>query len=1207
MRSDYGELALDRLRVFVQQRGVPVLLSSRPDGYKLFKAKLSGWADGHIADLSELQQRRLATTWFAHQLRNANEDLADEVVSQRTMAEVETFFEDLHDSPDLAQLAAVPLLLCLLIALRRAEVALPRSRFRVYEEVVKHLLEAHPRRRRRAAAMADDDNTLSSTDMRQAFERLAYEMHCAYPEGMIPIETASEVVAAYLQDGEVGVGLERIEARRVGARLVDVGETNTGLLVGRSPREAGFFHRSLQEFLAAGYLSRINDQLEVVQTRRLDPQWREVLLGALHFTRRTQDAREFINRLRAPGGTVAQRQHLAQLLAEAAFGEFPVPPAVAQEIARDTLTAIEHETWAPQRERLLSHSLDGLQSAKVRDLVHERLRRWFPERLRHPAAVLEAMGTWPIEDETVSLLLRGLHAEDASRRISAAKALAALGCQQPTLFNELARVAMQAQSLDAQAGAVYALVRGWPEALDLSEMLDYHATSPDPDQRLIAYAGLAKQGRLGDEQLEEVLHFRSYRSEISYFLRHLVVEVLVQGWPGDLRVRDACLSGLSQAGMDKDLNWQVLFQGFASDLRVQDAVSEEIREKESPFLSLHDAWPQLLRRFRDVPALVRAIEVRLKRGDLTDHDLHFASLIGQTAFSKTKLLENLNDDYRHWPAEALLEGWGMDDPEIAPRLLELATGPDDVAASIAFLIPDILRDPATARQRLIALLRDPKCARPDFVLNGLYKVGVGEDGQSILDAALIYLDRSSNGADYVFRLFPQETRVLRYAEQLLEKGAGWAAGAIAHYLGHEESIRRALRDQSMPLDPGLRFAIASKLRQRLGDPEEVLSLLEAHHEESDVETRVQCSISLAHRARTEGRQLAPTIEYFMQEMHAHRVSLRVAMRTGIAGLLTLRAIDALTVEVHGRRILDWIPLLLDNYETPGNFVATVARHWEDVRDVVRPALTEGREGGFAREVGLEALAAYADGSSLAGQDLLEVIERDRTIRHSPAVLRFLGRVLPGSGLLLEACLDVLREENPRRDTSLAAAQLLGKYFGGNISVLERLTTATGSVPPQEDVLMAIVEGWPESPVVKEAYDWYTLNRESLSYSLYFRLAGLHSTPEQLITALNATFKSCAAAPAIASQSIVPPLVRRLRQDPAFGTALATWLTTDRNPSAIATIPRLLARAGVLSDELREWCATEIERLSGENTTAPIGTDLIAGRVRPVLHSLLDAI
>lgn len=1115
----------------------------------------------------------------------------------------------MQNSPDLAQLAAIPLLLCLLITLHRAEVTLPRSRFRVYEEVIKHLLEAHPQRRRRAAAMGDDETALTSQEIRHAFERLAYEMHCSYPEGTIPIEAAREVVVTYLQDDEIGLGLGRREALASAQKLVAVGELSSGLLVGRSPHEAGFFHRSLQEFLAAGYLSRLDGQLEIIGMRRLDTQWREVLLGTLHFTRQPQQVRSLMELLRSSGGSVAQRQHLADLLAETVFGEFPVPPAMAQEIARETLMSIERETWVPQRERLLGHVIDGLRSAKVRDLVQEQLKQWFPERVRYRSAALEVMGAWPVEDETATILFRGLYEEDVSDRMAAAKSLAAFGSRQPKLFDELARVALQAQSVEAQAGAVHALVLGWPDSLDLTEILDHYASSPHSEQRLFAYAGLAKQGRLTDERLGDVLSFREYQSGISYHLRNLVVNVLVEGWSGDLRVRDACMP--NRSGFAKDLDWEILFQGFSFDPQVLDAIIKEIREKKHPFLGVHDAWPQLLERFRDVPLVMQAIDAHLERGDLDSRELYFASLIGRTPMAKAELLKKLKEGLPHWPADALLEGWGMDDPEVAPSLLALVTESEDSAARVGFLIPRILPDPDVARRRLLTLLQDPGCARPDFVLNGLTQVGVGDDAQSILDAAFIHLDKMPdsefNGANHVFRLFPENPRVLNYALKLLEEGNGWV-GSIGYHLRDAESIRKRLRAWSMPLDPGSRFVIASKLRQRLGDPQIILNLLGKHKMESDAETRVQCAISLAHRIRIEEQEPEPVIESFVQQAKEPGLAHSSGMQAGIAGLLALKAFDALNIEIRNRTLLKWIPFLLEhNFDTPWNFTDIVVQHWEYVRDAVMPSVTEGQDEELPHLAVLEALAPYADGSSLLRKDLLEAINRNPNFMHSPATLRFLGHTLPRSGLLLEACLEVMGAEKYRRDTSLIAAQLLGKHFGGNSQVLERLTTANSHIPPQEDILIALVEGWPESLIVRESFNWYVAHQESASYSLFFRLSSLFSKPEKIIKSLEGLFNHWMMDSAVAFESIVPPLVRRLRQDSTFATALASQMISERNPSMLASVPRLLASAGVLSDEVREWCTEEIKRLSKEETVASVGIDLLAGRVRPVLHSLLDAI
>jgi len=76
----------------------------------------------------------------------------------------------------------------------------------------------------------------------------------------------------------------------------------------------------------------------------------------------------------------------------------------------------------------------------------------------------------------------------------------------------------------------------------------------------------------------------------------------------------------------------------------------------------------------------------------------------------------------------------MDDPEVATALSELAMTPK--AAEIGFLLPRIIPDAETCRERLMMLLRDPQCRRPDFVLSGLWQLKQPEHSGEIVEAAL---------------------------------------------------------------------------------------------------------------------------------------------------------------------------------------------------------------------------------------------------------------------------------------------------------------------------------------------------------------------------------------------------------------------------------------------------------------------------------------
>ena len=54
------------------------------------------------------------------------------------------------------------------------------------------------------------------------------------------------------------VGASAHEARQTARALVTLGEEEIGILVRKSPREIGFFHRIFQEYLAAQHLSRLS-------------------------------------------------------------------------------------------------------------------------------------------------------------------------------------------------------------------------------------------------------------------------------------------------------------------------------------------------------------------------------------------------------------------------------------------------------------------------------------------------------------------------------------------------------------------------------------------------------------------------------------------------------------------------------------------------------------------------------------------------------------------------------------------------------------------------------------------------------------------------------------------------------------------------------------------------------------------------------------
>jgi len=176
--EEAARLALDTLQVFIAQRHVPAVVTSRPHGFDRLGMQVAAWQIGELSDFSPIQQQQLARVWFLRK-NTATSPGSPELPDLERRAETETaeFLTELSRSPDLQELAEVPLLLCLLIAHRFLNARLPQGRFRAYDSLIEHLISTHPHRRRKAAFLAEPPPDLSEGDVKRILAHLAYHIH----------------------------------------------------------------------------------------------------------------------------------------------------------------------------------------------------------------------------------------------------------------------------------------------------------------------------------------------------------------------------------------------------------------------------------------------------------------------------------------------------------------------------------------------------------------------------------------------------------------------------------------------------------------------------------------------------------------------------------------------------------------------------------------------------------------------------------------------------------------------------------------------------------------------------------------------------------------------------------------------------------------------------------------------------------------------
>ncbi|RCS46488.1 NACHT domain-containing protein [Bremerella cremea] len=425
-------IALNKLQVFVEQRNIPVVASSRPGGFRKLGIPTDQWQVADLADFSTDQQRQLAATWFAqsqnttvdHHSRNTDDNV------DRITFETDSFMAELERSFDLRELAKVPLLLLLLIYHRLQRSSLPNGRFKAYESIVTHLIETHPHRRRVAATVHNVDPELSDDDVGRALAFVAYHLQCHDTGGVVDIQDAISVLEKFMRDEHHGFGLSHPDSRRLSRRILDIGEGSIGLLVRRSNHEIAFFHRSFQEYLAAVHLCELSlaEQISVIKEQSGNPQWHETIMSLFHLTRRSQDLKSFVEIIEEQyaTATVFEQMEIEAVLAEIAFGSFGCSPGDAQQIAESTFTRIERGDWMPQRERLLRIALEGCRTTVVKERVKQKITQWFPCRLKLRGEVYTAMSDWSYSNEVIQCLWSGIYDDEFFNQRPAAKALCKL-------------------------------------------------------------------------------------------------------------------------------------------------------------------------------------------------------------------------------------------------------------------------------------------------------------------------------------------------------------------------------------------------------------------------------------------------------------------------------------------------------------------------------------------------------------------------------------------------------------------------------------------------------------------------------------------------------------------------------------------------------------------------------------------------------------
>ena len=311
-----------------------IVVTSRIEGYR--SGDLPGFEEMELSPLmipDELEDFLLR--WFTAYEKEYKENLSASSAFQRARKRVDALMSDIMRSESVQRLAMNPLLLTILAMIHEMGTRLPEQRVRLYETVIKTMVENW--RQANTRHTSSIYKIIPLPKIHQLLDSLAYWLHENEPGGAMPLdEWKRQILVLLLEDDD-----DEVTRRELGD-AVDLflrhAQQEVGLLTERSPGMLGFFHLTLEEYLAAVEIARHESdrRREMLTNHWQNPRWTEViLLAAGQLMLNTSPALDsFINDIRVLESEQLEAQGRAAVLAGKALVDVG-PENFSRKVVRD--------------------------------------------------------------------------------------------------------------------------------------------------------------------------------------------------------------------------------------------------------------------------------------------------------------------------------------------------------------------------------------------------------------------------------------------------------------------------------------------------------------------------------------------------------------------------------------------------------------------------------------------------------------------------------------------------------------------------------------------------------------------------------------------------------------------------------------------------------------------------------------------------------
>jgi len=1215
-----AQQATDRLSTFLSIRPIPAVFTSRPRGYERVRPD-GAWPLARLPFFDEAQIECFARAWFKHlETPEVSGERRPDWTEFSTEQRTKEFLKAIRANPRVMDLARTPLFCQLLIDVFRFSHHLPEQRIKVYDKVIELLLSEHPAARVQAAGLPSPPDTPRTDDMHEMLMRLALHIQVDGGTGVISAKDCQAVFCDFLTDDINGPGYSPYEAQHKAKSVIEYAQTGLGLVVERAPNELGFFHLTVQEYLAAQAMVRKEEQKQLDWLAGVWDQsrWHEIVLawftimGAELGKGITQRAIDHLKRIAI--GPLAQLQ-LLRLRTELAAGDLGLSPREARATIEEAANQVETTPFPELGQELARHITLGLRSSSVASQCEERLAHWVPGRSEWDRAILlQAFGNWQMSKDLLYTLKLALHDESGRCRWAAAESLAKVFASDATVGEHLATLAANWPDTGVRAAALHGLGKGWPQHGALNGLADAARGSTDMNLALTGIA-LRVANHRHDEDDRRQMWFMFTHGSVSYEMRDFCRLVLVQGWSKDEELRRFAMEALRNRWqhdrrLEENQILSFLAESWPGDSEVGCSIAAWFQSISASFL-IHDQdqWKNLFRGFRSnkdlSPVLRRTLLDQKSRykGDHWGPDTKWAyCVIGDDA-AKLDVLNAYSsvNGYlnKYWVVLTLMEAW-PDDSDIRGLLAqEFHRSPGEVAF-LALWIDSFMPEPETRRAWLLEALKQ---SDRRSVRSPVYRLLQEFQDEECLAAVLTiqkkdiwYYDKIDIQGLLIAR-FPHVAEVRQWAEATFVEIDGPSLANVATGYQQDQVIRDRLLRAARPAKANVRAEVFREFREYSIPKDSGLRLTEGIWAEEKGEIRSAGVVARCVMASQSPELKEPLVTKLHEEIKSLGTYYEMRRRAAFAGLLQLSEYAA-CVEAIAEESPSSLHWLAEYHHIDVVVTRMLFENWDKLHEVSR-----NQSQTFEIPWGAliyDGAAREAFSNSMARAQLVDYLKTMKLQDRSPSSLALMAELLPNSAEL-RACLIESFDKSYRNDTPFEAQRIFAEQFGGDEQALIELqkfwnkpdgSPRIAEIPPP--FLYALALGWPHSPLLRPYLEQKKLPK-GLPIITTLALCCINGNKDHALacidTLIKITLEDGRALPDLYSQSL-----RNWARTPN-AEALLRRLLDDRDSSRKITAIRLLASIGKLTDEDQLALVRQFDEVLGDTTkSCPDGVDLVNGTV-----------